>query len=419
MAMNPFTFPYCKAIEARANRRLPAARLGSTALILLFILCVTLACNISRPQPSATAYATLTPTPTPTPAMGKSWAAPPTPLPTVTFPPPVEDQAILDQAEQSFQQGHEAYNSGYLQQAMDAFNAALEKNPRYALAYQYRGWTYLKQNTSNYLGTYLETNDKAILDLTRSIALDPVQWLPYYGRGIAFHNRAQVEPLRDNRKQWQALALADLERALELDQEQGRVRGERVEIYLEQGQCDKALDDLMSPYLSNITQSDEILYYIRTYLCQKNYSEADRLVNEELANGATANLYWERAMVYVGQKDYEKALQDMDSATQIQAGSFAPGTMLYTRAAIEYFLGEDDLALQDIQQGQNQTWIDWGTPYYFLGKIYLKRGDTLQAMSAFLWAEQTLEEGSLLNATRDELRQLGVYPTQTPTPRQR
>jgi tetratricopeptide (TPR) repeat protein len=269
------------------------------------------------------------------------------------------------------------------------------------------------------LGTYLENNSLAIWNFSFAIALDPSNWEAYYGRGMGYHLRAQVEPLRENRKQWQELAFNDLNRALELDQWQGLVRGERVSIYIETRQCDKALDELLSPYSSDIPLEDEIMYFIKTDRCLKDYSEAMRLINEQLGRSSDANLYWQRGLIYADQKEYEKALAELDTAAQEWSGwtgRMIPGTLWYNRAAIEYYRGNYDLVKEYILKGQPLTWIDWGSPYYFLGKVYLREGNTGLAIQAFLWAEQTLDEGEFLNATRNELYNLGALPEGVPTP---
>jgi tetratricopeptide (TPR) repeat protein len=378
------------------------------AIVFTLLIVASLACKLSVPQPTAT--------PTVRPTIYKSWSASPTPLPEITFPPPIQDHALLDQAEAEFQTGIEAYHAENWQEALDAFNAALEIDPRHAQAYYYRGWTYLNIPSQGYLSTYLQYNDQSIMDFTRTLALDPYNAKAHFGRGVCYHHRAQVEPLREYRKLWQQLALEDLDRTLEIDPEHGRAFGERVAIYLERMECDKALDDLLTIYGAYIPASDDTILFIKTYRCQKNYSEALRLVNEEIAKDPNANLFWERGMIYGAQKDYDRATADLDTAAQVWTGDFVPGTLWYNRAAIEYALGNYDLAKEYIERGKPQTWIDWGSPYYYLGKIYLSEGNNEQAIIAFTWAEQTLDEGEYLDATRNELRQLGVLSTDLPYP---
>lgn len=47
-----------------------------------------------------------------------------------------------------------------------------------------------------------------------------------------------------------------------------------------------------------------------------------------------------------------------------------------------------------------------GAPYYYLGMIYREEGETEAALAALTWAEQTLDEGALLDATRAALHSL-------------
>jgi tetratricopeptide (TPR) repeat protein len=331
------------------------------------------------------------------------WSAAPTDVPAITLPPSVEDQAALAQAEKLYQEGKAAFDKGEWRASIAPFDKALLLNPRHALAYNYRGAAYRHLgSSSNSLEIFLKNNDAAIRDFSRAIVADPTWWGAYNNRGVSYDKRAELEPLRDNRRKWVALALADYTRALELDGAQGWPYCNRSIAYAESRGCDRALTDAFK-----CSTQDRFMIVSRAYRCAGRYTEA--LENAQIGLSVepeNPNSYWERGLVYLGKGEYDKAISDFETADKKWQGSTSPGVLLYNRAAAEYRLGSFDLAKYHIAQGKDHTYTDWGEPYYYLGMIYLREDNVQRATEMLQWAERTLDEGDLLEATHEQLRQL-------------
>ncbi len=61
-----------------------------------------------------------------------------------------------------------------------------------------------------------------------------------------------------------------------------------------------------------------------------------------------------------------------------------------------------------LEEGEPQTWVRWGEAYYYMGLVLLRDGKRQEAIEAFKWAEQTVDEGEPeLEQARAELSKLG------------
>src|SRR5208282_248957 len=95
-----------------------------------------------------------------------------------------------------FETGRQAGIANRWNEAIDAFNKALELNPKYAAAYYNRGAAYY------YLGSY----NQAIADYNKAIELNMKDAMVYYNRGSAYYSLGKYD-----------LAIADYDKAIELD----------------------------------------------------------------------------------------------------------------------------------------------------------------------------------------------------------
>jgi len=94
------------------------------------------------------------------------------------------------------------FYDGKFKDAINCFNKSIELNKTFSVTYFYRGASY------HSLGEY----DDAMLDYTKSIALDPKMTDAYYNRAKVILSRKDIEN-PDIQK-----AITDLEKALELDE---------------------------------------------------------------------------------------------------------------------------------------------------------------------------------------------------------
>jgi len=324
----------------------------------------------------------------------------------VTLPPAETDAEKLEEAQRYYDEGKRAFDNQAWQEAISSFDRALALDPRHAEAYNYRGAAIRHIGyTNTLLEAYLAHQDLAIVDFTRAIAADPSWWRAYYNRGNSYERRGQVEPLRDDRRKWNDLAFADYVRARELDPTQAWPHGGLAALYIGQGQYDQALAELEK---SQPWATDAVSIAVSAYLCKGSLGEAMDLIQRTLdSDPGNPVLYLQRSSVYLERGEYAKALDDANKAAELWGGPFVNAGVWFQKAAVEYHLGHYDQAEEYIKTGRRYTWQDWGEPYYYLGMIYLQRGQPDAAVVALTWAEQTMNEGEPeLAETRAELDRL-------------
>jgi len=119
-------------------------------------------------------------------------------------------------------QGFNYNNQGEYNQAIVAFNKAIELDPNFALAYNNRGWAYIE----------LEQYEQGIADCTKAIELDPSLALAYSNRGWAYIRLGQYEQ-----------GIADCTKAIELDPSLALAYNNRGWAYIELEQYEQAIAD--------------------------------------------------------------------------------------------------------------------------------------------------------------------------------
>lgn len=119
--------------------------------------------------------------------------------PTTATPKPVTTTSPATQtptkSELHYNQGASFANQGKYDDAITEFNQAIELDPGYTRAYEYRGFAYYHKGQL----------DLAIADYTKVIEFDPGYALAYNNRGIIYAELGQRE-----------LAIQDLKKAIEL-----------------------------------------------------------------------------------------------------------------------------------------------------------------------------------------------------------
>ena len=127
-----------------------------------------------------------------------------------------------DLAMKSFHQGAEHSRTKQYEKAIVEYTKAIELNPKMAVAYAGRGLANIN------LGHF----EKAITDCTKAIELDPKDALVYFNRGDAYYDIKQYEK-----------ALADYTKAIELNPKQANAYTNRGFANRNLGQLEKAIAD--------------------------------------------------------------------------------------------------------------------------------------------------------------------------------
>lgn len=130
--------------------------------------------------------------------------------------------AFAETAEEAFNKGKECDDPD---EAIADFTRAIEINPHYVDAYNWRGMTY-ESDKSGY--------DSAIADFTRAIEIDPQYVNAYINRGTVYDSKGEYDK-----------AIADFTRAIEIEPNNPRSYGSsRAWAYFDKGDYAKAWEDV-------------------------------------------------------------------------------------------------------------------------------------------------------------------------------
>ncbi len=113
-------------------------------------------------------------------------------------------------------------NKGMWDKAIAEFSTAIKINPRYAEAYNYRGFAHVNK------GQY----DQATLDYNKAIEINPRYAEAYNNRGVAYVNKGQYD-----------LAIFDYNKAIEINQSFVTAYYNRGTAYVNKSQTDQAILD--------------------------------------------------------------------------------------------------------------------------------------------------------------------------------
>lgn len=146
---------------------------------------------------------------------------------------------------------------GQYERAIAYFSEAIERNPRYAEAYNDRGAAYYDK------GQY----DKAISDFTKAIELNPKHAMPYYNRGNAYDEKGQYDK-----------AISDYNKAIEIKPRYAKAYTNRGTVYVKISQHDKAISDFnkaieLNPKLAEAYSNRGFVYMVRFWNKNKACSD--------------------------------------------------------------------------------------------------------------------------------------------------
>ena len=199
--------------------------------------------------------------------------------------------------EQWLKEGDGHYDAKRYEEALAAYDRAIQLDPNSALAYYNRGNAYYD----------LREYQKAIADFDRAIQLDSSDAKAYGNRGIAYKN------LREYQK-----AIADYSCAIDLNPNYVWAIENRGYAYRELKEYQKAIADYDRAI--QLDPNDALAYHNRgwTYNYLKEYQKAivdfDRAIQLDPNDALT---YSNRGCAYRELKEYQKAITDFDRAIQL------------------------------------------------------------------------------------------------------
>jgi tetratricopeptide (TPR) repeat protein len=222
--------------------------------------------------------------------------------------------------------------------AMDGYTKAISLNPKYALAYNNRGWLHEQRG---------ERAD-AFQDYGRAIENDPSLAIAYTNRGSIY----RVDKKYDK-------ALEDYKAAVQLLPSAHNV-GFMARLYIDAGNYDKAIE------ICNISIKDLDSKFATTYtLLGWAYTGKGKLdlalpaLNEAVKlDGRSAPAYYRRAIAYEEQGNYEQAAADYNQAIKIDK-TYADLAKIYYKRMLKIGNASDEPILVHVQFETKNTDGDW------------------------------------------------------------
>lgn len=282
-----------------------------------------------------------------------------------------------------FLRGVAKYNLEDLPGAEADFSRAIDENPIYTQAYNYRAVTRSR------MGRYGD----ALGDFDKAIEMRPNNAGSYFGRGVTYFLNHQFEKAIEDYNRFLKIepdepdgyinrgtcylyakdtvaAMKDYNRAIEVHpyHEMGYLR--RGIVSLMQSKYSESIDDMTSALRLDSTFSVAYFYRAaaRSYVGQLDGAMQD-YDSAILYDSTNSVIYFNRAIIRSQVGDYNRAVEDYDRVAQ-----FNPGNVLvfYNRGSVKGYLGDLQGAVNDYSRAIEL--------YPDFANAYLRRGDAFAAL---------------------------------------
>jgi tetratricopeptide (TPR) repeat protein len=256
------------------------------------------------------------------------------------------------------------FRQGEFEKAIADLTQSIALGPALADPYTYRGHAY----------ALLGEHERALSDLSRAIALEPKNARPYASRARAFVERGETER-----------ALADVERSLEINPGQTDAYLVRGAAYAHQGAFDRALKDYNRVLAVDNKNAEAYGSRCAIYLTidepERGLADCNHAIE---LNPKLSTAYTSRAGFHAIRRDYERALTDYRTAIELVPKS--PRALAGRgRAYVE--MGQRDRGLADIERAI-ELHPRYALAYSHRGMAYLKEAQAERALADFTKAIQ-------------------------------
>ena len=257
-----------------------------------------------------------------------------------------------------FLRGVAKYNLDDLMGAELDFSTAIEFNPVFTMAYQYRAITRLQ------FGNY----DDALKDFQEAIDLRPDVASPYYSRGITYTLNKQYDKAIKDFDQFikqesmvsfayihrgdayllmqdTVAAMKDYNKAIVTNRNEPNGYNKRGRILMEQDSVELAIEDFNKAVMCDTTYIPS--YFNRAialssvYKLNESLDDFDKVIELDSTNSLA---YFNRALVRSQIGDYNNALEDYNNVAKYSVGNVL---VYFNRALLYSKLGDLESAIED------------------------------------------------------------------------
>ncbi|MGD2179711.1 tetratricopeptide repeat protein [Lusitaniella coriacea] len=217
-------------------------------------------------------------------------------------------------------------------QLTDALKLAKETVLNPATIYFYRGTAYYHKQNYN----------KAIVDYTQALHLDPSSAVTYYNRGTAHAHQQEYDE-----------AIVDYTQALHLDPDYAKAYGNRGAAYLDRQEYDAAIANYTQ--VLRLNRNNAIAYCNRgsAYIYKQKYDQAISDCNRAIElDSNLVEAYYNRGNAYARKQDYNEAMVNYDHAIKLNP-NLAPA--YYNRGCTHSRTGDRQNAVKDLNKALKLT----------------------------------------------------------------
>ncbi len=293
--------------------------------------------------------------------------------------------------------------------------------PDYAFGYLARAQCYyfLGRYDQRILQETREYYDRAYWDLEQALELGLELGKVYDTQYDLFLSRGNLEEYRINRDLWYEMGLeanlVSIDKGIRPEWGNRNLGFQLFEL----GRCEEALEYFQKLEAINDVESAGIYTGLAdSYLCLKDYEQALHYIDLALDLFYSHEREQTRAIIQVNDGQLEEALEYFDKDIAVSPNYGA--RRYWIRAAIYYEMGDNDQALENIYESYGKSWGNKGVQSYVLGRIAIDEGDLEGGLNHLLDAEATMKRVDMpryYDWIVAEIERLGgtpLYPTPTP-----
>jgi tetratricopeptide (TPR) repeat protein len=206
-------------------------------------------------------------------------------------------QNPTDDAKRYFNLGNDYFDKKDYDRAIVNYTEAIRLDPKYTIAYNDRGAAYSNKNDYN----------RAIADYTEAIRLDPKLALPYKNRGNAYYYKKDYDR-----------AIADYTEAIRLNPKDAMQYVSMGNAYFDKKDYDRAIADYTEAIRLNPNYAAAYNNRGNAYVNKKDYDRAIAdYTNAIRLDPKTPTRYNNRGNAYYNKKDYDRAIADYTEAIRL------------------------------------------------------------------------------------------------------